>query len=83
MALVHPLVPDPAQPAPLARADLLAPVDLVRCSTRSRNLDRVSRAPGDAPLSTCASHGTDAAAWDIVDEWGYQSFPASDPPANW
>jgi hypothetical protein len=20
---------------------------------------------------------------DIVDEWGLQSFPASDPPANW
>jgi hypothetical protein len=22
-------------------------------------------------------------ARDIVDEWGVQSFPASDPPANW
>ena len=21
--------------------------------------------------------------WDEVDEWGAQSFPASDPPANW
>jgi hypothetical protein len=20
---------------------------------------------------------------DIVDQWGVQSFPASDPPANW
>jgi hypothetical protein len=22
-------------------------------------------------------------AWDLVDEWGMDSFPASDPPANW
>jgi hypothetical protein len=22
-------------------------------------------------------------AWDIVDQWGADSFPASDPPANW
>jgi hypothetical protein len=21
--------------------------------------------------------------WDVVDQWGAQSFPASDPPANW
>jgi hypothetical protein len=22
-------------------------------------------------------------AWDLVDQWGAESFPASDPPANW
>jgi len=26
---------------------------------------------------------TDWCPEDIVDEWGVQSFPASDPPANW
>lgn len=26
---------------------------------------------------------TEAAAFDVVDVWGYGSFPASDPPANW
>jgi len=33
-----------------------------------------------------ASTRTDRPAWcpeDIVDEWGADSFPASDPPANW
>ncbi|GAA0919177.1 hypothetical protein GCM10009559_01110 [Pseudonocardia zijingensis] len=27
--------------------------------------------------------GAEGAAKDIVQEWGEQSFPASDPPSNW
>ena len=37
-----------------------------------------SPAPADEELV-----GPEYLAWDIVDEWGAQSFPASDPPANW
>jgi hypothetical protein len=38
------------------------------------------------PMSTLPSMDTDhgvSQAWDMVDEWGLQSFPASDPPSNW
>jgi hypothetical protein len=37
-----------------------------------------SAEPGPATQRTA----TDAIP-DIVEEWGRQSFPASDPPANW
>lgn len=34
--------------------------------------------PPGAPGPTVPSEST-----DIVEEWGMQSFPASDPPSNW
>jgi hypothetical protein len=45
-------------------------------------------APVSGPVPTSTRDGLDPAgpagpAWDLVDEWGAQSFPASDPPSNW
>jgi hypothetical protein len=35
------------------------------------------------PWTNGPSAAPEEGARDIVDEWGEQSFPASDPPANW
>jgi hypothetical protein len=35
----------------------------------------------DLPVAPAARR--DRPLSDIVEEWGIQSFPASDPPANW
>jgi hypothetical protein len=40
--------------------------------------------PGGLPTKPLpATAGTEATVTDMVEEWGLQSFPASDPPANW
>lgn len=43
--------------------------------------------PGEPVATPSRPQSSDAPAWDrswdIVDQWGADSFPASDPPANW
>ena len=51
----------------------------------------IRAAPGEAEAPAAAQLGrglrvsavADVTPDDIVDQWGVQSFPASDPPANW
>ena len=55
-------------------SDFLAPL--------SPSVSRVVIVVGDEPANRLGA--SDARDFDdIVDEWGAQSFPASDPPANW
>jgi hypothetical protein len=65
--------PLPASPrAPLA--PLLKPGRSDSVAGRSDMAQDIGGHPADIGASV---------GGDIVDEWGRQSFPASDPPANW
>lgn len=39
--------------------------------------------PADHDASRAEDRDPDWSPLDIVEEWGFQSFPASDAPANW
>jgi nucleotide-binding universal stress UspA family protein len=62
------VVPDPERVAPQDR-DAAVPMSLAATAPDRRSVEARAARP-----------------WlprDIVEEWGLQSFPASDPPANW
>jgi hypothetical protein len=43
----------------------------------------LNTAPAALAVELTDPPGTAGNVMDIVQEWGEQSFPASDPPANW
>ena len=70
-----PVTPTPACSEPSAGPDI---------QVFPQGIDAASshRPPVSAMLAP-PSEADDASSWGIVEEWGVQSFPASDPPANW
>ncbi len=44
---------------------------------------RPQAAPAERPAVASRRVPADRTVPDIVDVWGYDSFPASDAPANW
>jgi hypothetical protein len=45
--------------------------------------ERTARPRLEAALMRVGVRSAASPPIDIVDQWGEQSFPASDPPANW
>jgi hypothetical protein len=44
---------------------------------------RLRALPAQRPAAASRRVPSDRTIPDIVDVWGHDSFPASDPPANW
>jgi hypothetical protein len=65
-------LPKPVSPSTPGDSNLLSGLD--PCP----GADRASMSTSEEALEAARF-----LVWDLVDEWGAQSFPASDPPANW
>jgi hypothetical protein len=72
----------------------VARIAACRDGSRGQQMSAELSDPKDAdPLTATSDFGeatdshAEATGWDcadaMIDEWGLQSFPASDPPSNW
>ncbi len=52
-------------------------------ATRPVRLPRTPRRPAPGGDAAAVSQPREVGLPDLVDQWGLDSFPASDPPANW
>ncbi len=82
MELAHAVTPEPApsptadRSEPVTGSDIrVFPQVLVALSCKWPRVGALT--------STVSPDAGEGSGWDIVEEWGLQSFPASDPPANW
>jgi hypothetical protein len=80
MSFTRALVPEPVSLSGSRRFDVVRGFSLTPQSLAFRSCPWPRSRP---PMLAPAALGADFLVWDIVDEWGAQSFPASDPPANW
>ena len=87
MTLSRALPPEPASPetpdriGPGTESDIPSFPEVL--GALSSRWSRMSSLPMSTLPSTKADDAVSSQAWDMVDEWGLQSFPASDPPSNW
>jgi len=81
MTVVPAVTPESPTP-PMPESSSEPPVGIPVLAQAVESLRRRWPSVGTLPAVPTGDED-DGPGWDIVEEWGLQSFPASDPPSNW